>query len=159
MKGENKRRVNICYVQCVSKLYNTLSFGWKVYIAAETELEYSSHWAQKGWLYCVSLDCGKKCQLFCVKRLFFFCSILLNDLHALESKGKHAVDHLVLAFDVDLNNKIKSSKGFRKVGELSLLMIMIVQTIVYSGTRHHWDPTFFCYSEVSLTQGLPVYFQ
>ena len=84
MKGENKRRVNICYVQYVSKLYNTLSFGWKVYIAAETELEYSSHSRDVGSslgveqslgterLIVFPLTVAKKCQLFCVEKLFFF---------------------------------------------------------------------------------------
>ena len=112
MKGENKRRVNICYVQYVSKLYNTLSCGWKVYTAAETELEYSSHSRDVGSslgveqslgterLIVFPLTVAKKMSTFlCREVVFFFFSMLLNDLHALESKGKQLITwywHLML---------------------------------------------------------------
>ena len=59
MKGENKRRINICYVQYVSKLYNHLDGRYtlqqkpnlSIAVTAgmlEALLEWSSHWAQKG---------------------------------------------------------------------------------------------------------------
>ena len=95
MKGENKRRVNIRYVQCVSKLYNTHHLDGRYTLQQKPNLSIAVIGHRKVDYTVFPLTVAKMSTFLC-QEVVFFCSILLNDLHALESKGKHAVDHLAV---------------------------------------------------------------